>query len=65
MDLPDHWIMFCGLGAAALAVYAWVADRRRIKRADFDRVGFMPWTGLFFVSLIAAVMLLGAALKTG
>jgi hypothetical protein len=46
-----------------LAVLAWFADRRRMRRADPDKVGFMPWTGLFFWSLMAAIVLLAFAAR--
>ena len=52
-----------GALAAALAVLAWIADRRRMRRRDPDKVGFMPWTGLFFWALLAACTLLGLAAK--
>lgn len=42
---------------------AWAADRRRMRRSDPDKVGFMPWTGLFFRALLAACSLLGLAAK--
>ena len=48
-------------GAAALvAAVAAVAERRRAARAHLDRVGWVPWTGLFvlafFVAVIAAAL---------
>lgn len=48
---------------AVLAAIAWQGDRRRMKREDLDRVGFMPWTGVFFVALMGAVLLLGISGK--
>ena len=63
MDISDHWLLISGMFAAAAAAIAWVADLRRARRRHLDHVGFMPWTGLFFWSLLAAVLLLGAALK--
>lgn len=52
-----------GTLAALSAACAWIGDRRRINRRDVDRVGFMPWTGIFFWSLLAAVLLLGLAAR--
>jgi hypothetical protein len=33
--------------AVAIALIAWFADRRRMRRSDPDDVGFMPWTSVF------------------
>ncbi|MFK4871059.1 hypothetical protein [Novosphingobium sp. ZW T3_23] len=63
MTDSDKIMAFAGAIAAAVAVLAWVGDRRRMKRTDLDRVGFMPWTSVFFFALMAAVLLLGVAGK--
>lgn len=52
-------LAIAGLACAVLAALAWVMDRRRIRRSNLDRVGFMPWTPIFFWALLAAVLLLG------
>jgi hypothetical protein len=52
-----------GLAAAALAALAWWGDRRRIRRTDLDAVGWVPWTPVFFVSLMVAVIAVGLAAK--
>ena len=49
--------------AAAIALVAWLGDRRRMRRSDPDAVGFMPWRDVFFFALLAAVILLGLAAK--
>lgn len=64
MNLSHHWVPLAGGAAAFLAAIAWYADRRRIRRVELDRVGFVPWTGVFFFALMAAVLLLGMAGKT-
>lgn len=56
-------LAFGGGVAAAIAAYAWIADYRRMKRPNLDRVGFMPWTTIFFWSLLVAVLLLGISGK--
>ncbi len=38
-------------------------DRRRMRRSDPDKVGFMPWTELFFWALFASFVLIGLAAK--
>jgi len=50
-------------GAAAIAAFSGVADWRRHRRRDPDRVGFMPWTLINVMAVLAAVMLAAAALK--
>jgi hypothetical protein len=52
-----------GTIAVAVAIIAWFGDRRRMRRSQPDAVGFMPWTGVFFWALLAAIVLLGLAVK--
>jgi hypothetical protein len=59
--VSDHAALVAGLAAAALALLAWWGDRRRLYRRDPDKVGLMPWTSLFFWSLLGAVILLAMA----
>lgn len=59
MDQTDRIMMIVGSVSACVAALAWLLDHRRMRRRDLDRVGFMPWTGIFFWSLMAAVLLLG------
>jgi len=59
--LSDHSALAGGLLAALVAAFAWWGDRRRMTRRDPDRVGIMPWTGLFFWAVLFAVLLLVAA----
>jgi len=63
MDDPETLLIVTGAAAAFFAALAWYADHRRTRRRDLDRVGFMPWTALFFWSLLAAVLLLGLAAR--
>lgn len=64
MNLTEHWALLGGCVATLVALVAWFADARRERRANLDRVGFMPWTGVFFLALFAAVLLLGLAAKS-
>lgn len=52
-----------GLAAALFAAFSRWADMRRLRRSDPDAVGFMPWTGLYFVALFVACVTLGVAAK--
>jgi ABC-type uncharacterized transport system permease subunit len=62
MDKTALWMAIAGGLAALMGIVAWVGDHRRMRRRRLDQVGFMPWTGIFFWSLMAAVVLLGASL---
>lgn len=60
----SHRIMAVAGGiAAVIAALAWIGDRRRTHRRNLDSVGFMPWTTIFFWSLLAAVLLLGLSAR--
>ena len=56
-------LALAGCCSVQLAMIAWTGDHRRIRRTNPDDVGFMPWTLVFFVALIAAVLLLGLAAR--
>lgn len=63
MDQSTRIMTIIGAIAAGVAIVAWLGDRRRMRRRDLDRVGFMPWTPIFFWSLMVAVLLLGIAAR--
>ena len=69
---PPEFLVFANeaqlaaLWAAAflmMAGVARVAESRRIRRARIDRVGWVPWTGLFLVCSVIGVTLLALAAK--
>ena len=60
-DLPPT--LLPGAAFALLALWAWLADRWRFRRRDPDAVGLVPWTGVFVVSLLPTIVLLGLALR--
>jgi hypothetical protein len=45
----------------AVAVIALLGELRRRRRRDFDRVGFMPWQTMQFLSVLGAMMFAFAA----
>lgn len=47
---------------AAVAVASGVADARRARRHDLDRVGVMPWPGIQMAAILCAVILGALAL---
>jgi len=71
--LPD-WLLFAsdaqelvlaGAALLSLAVMALIMDRRRHRRdrvAALDRVGWMPWTALFFTCAMLGMGLVAAGL---
>lgn len=66
-DWLDHaWVrlfLLPGLLAVAVAIVAWLGERRRMNRSDPDAVGFMPWRTIAFFALFAACLLLGLAAR--
>lgn len=66
--LDAEWLPWAEVAGAAVvvAIIAWWAERRRMRRSDPDAVGFMPWGTVFvlalFVVLIAAIFILRDAL---
>jgi hypothetical protein len=48
---------------AGLAGFAFVADHRRVKRRDLDRVGWMPWNFIQIAAMIFAAATVALALK--
>ena len=75
MPATMHWPAFItfasdatlvGLWGGAfllLAALAMVADRRRSRRKDIDRVGYVPWTVVFVCSAFIGYGLLLTAVK--
>jgi len=61
--LADNALWLAGLLAAVVALWAWLGDRRRLRRADLDRVGLMPWQGLSFWAFLVAAICFAAAVE--
>lgn len=52
-----------GVTALSMALVAVWAERRRLRRKNLDAVGFMPWTVIYLIAFLAAVVLLGLAAR--
>lgn len=63
MNESSKLLFMCGGAAASIAALAWIADYRRHRRKNPDKVGFMPWTTIFVIAMFASVMLLGIAAR--
>lgn len=56
--------LWAGAAAAVIvAVISGFGERRRVHRQDLDRVGFVPWTLVQMLALLAAVILGSLALN--
>lgn len=55
------WII-AGLSAAVAGMAA-LADRRRTRRRDLDRVGWMPWPLILILALMLSLICVAIALK--
>ena len=54
-------LALAGLGFALLAAFAMVAERRRLRRARIDSVGWVPWMPIFVASAVIAGGMLAMA----
>jgi hypothetical protein len=57
---------YAAIGGGALLLVALVAlwaETRRVKRTQIDAVGWVPWTRVFFFSLLLGIALLMMAVK--
>ena len=59
----QFWI---GAGVAlGIAILAGLAEHRRRKRRDLERVGWVPWMAVQMAGLFAALLLVSVALHLG
>ena len=56
-ELMTYW----GIAMLVLAGACSLMERRRLKRAQINRVGWMPWTGLFLTFAVLGGGLLAVA----
>lgn len=57
---------FWAVSAAAAGMAGWsvYADRRRMHRANPDKVGFVPWPSVLMVSILVAIIAAVLATKS-
>lgn len=58
------WVVIAALGALTAAFSIW-ADRRRSKRKQMERIGYIPWTGISMLAIGVTLISLALALKAG
>ncbi len=59
----DHLWAASSVVSAMVVLVSSLADRRRHNRANFDDVGFMPWTAITVFSVLAMVLSAALAIK--
>jgi len=57
------WMWGAAGAALTLAVLAGLADRRRAKRRNLDRTGWVPWPGIQAAAIFATLLFTILALK--
>lgn len=63
MDDAHRWLWTIAGVAAIFFAVSVLAERRRTLRRDPDRVGWMPWTLVQLIAVLAAVFSVAMALK--
>lgn len=57
------WMTMVGVGLLLVAVWATVAERRRVKRTRIDAVGWMPWNAVFLLAFFGGILLVGLGVR--
>jgi hypothetical protein len=59
-----QFALWSGCAAAvAIAGFSILADRKRSRRSDLDKVGFMPWPLILIFSMLIAAVAASLALQ--
>ena len=61
--MTQDGLWMAAAGAAAVAVAAGLADRRRMRRRDLDSVGWAPWPLVQLVAMLCAMVAAALALR--
>ena len=59
----QHYYWWAGGVAAAVMVFAGIADWRRNNRKKIDDYGWMPWRGIQVSAMFVAIVILIVAMK--
>ena len=62
MHAQLHYGLAGGI-ALAIAVFAGIADWRRLRRQRIDDYGWMPWRGIQVAAMFATIVFLILAIK--
>ncbi|HEY7808989.1 MAG TPA: hypothetical protein VIA98_01260 [Allosphingosinicella sp.] len=60
---PATWLWWAAGALLALAVTAAIAEHRRRRRPNLDRVGWVPWDLIQVLAFLGAVVAAALALK--
>jgi hypothetical protein len=61
--LSDHLWTGVAISSAVMVLVSSLADRKRNRRRDINAVGFMPWTAITVMSVLATVVSAALAIK--
>jgi hypothetical protein len=64
MHAQQHYWLAGGI-ALAIALFAGLADWRRLRRKRIDDYGWVPWRGIQVTAMFAAIIALILAMKQG
>jgi hypothetical protein len=59
------WLWWTSGVSAAMAALSALAEHRRNRRRDLDRVGWMPWNLIQILAFLGAIVAAALALKLG
>jgi len=61
----QQWFWTAAAIALLVALASGLAEHRRRRRADLNRIGWMPWVTIQLVALFAMLILASLALHAG
>lgn len=61
--ISNHFWTVISVLSGVLVIVSSLADRRRNRRQNIENVGFMPWTAITVMSVLATVVTAALAIK--